>query len=168
MQSQKRQNYLSSLPSQTVQYHSNPNLCPKHWCQRSWSWTVLWRPTRPRTNTQKRYPFHHKGLECKRKSRDTRSDRQAWPWSIKGSRAKVNRALQRELTDHSEHSLPKAQEMTSTHGHHKVVNSEIRLNILFVAKDGEVLHSQQKQDLELTVAQIMSSLLQNSDLHWRK
>ena len=108
----------------------------------------------------------HRELACKsRKSRDTWSDRQVWPWSIKGSRAKVNRVLPRELTDHSKHSLPKTQEMTSTHGYHKVINSEIRLNILFVAKDGEVLYSQQKQDLELTVAQIMSSSLQNSDLH---
>ena len=34
----------------------------------------------------------------------------------------------------------------------------------FAAKDGEALYSQQKQDQELTVAQIMSSLLPNSDL----
>ena len=33
---------------------------------------------------QKRYPFHHRGLECKRrKSRDTWSNRQVWPWSTK-------------------------------------------------------------------------------------
>ena len=51
----------------------------------------------------------------------------------------------------------------STHGHHQIVNTEIRLIILFVVKDGEILCSQLKQDLELTVAQIMSSLLQNSD-----
>ena len=46
---------------------------------------VLWRPTGPfRTNTQKRCPFHHRGLECKsRKSRDTRSNRQIRPWSTK-------------------------------------------------------------------------------------
>ena len=42
---------------------------------------------------------------------------------------------------------------------------KIRLIIFFAAKDGEVLYSQQKQDQELTVAQIMSSLLQNSDLN---
>ena len=31
-----------------------PSLCPNHWCQRSWSWPVLWRPTRPsRNNTKK-------------------------------------------------------------------------------------------------------------------
>ena len=34
-----------------------------------------------------------------------------------------------------------------------------------LAKDGEALYSQQKQDWELTVAQIMSSLLRNSDLN---
>ena len=49
-----------------------------------------------------------------------------------------------------------------------MVNTEIRLIIFFAAKDGEALYSQQKQDLELIVGQIMSSLLQNSDLNWRK
>ena len=44
-----------------------------------------------------------------------------------------------------------------------MVNTEIRL-IIFAAKDGEVLYSQQKQDQELTVAQIMNFLLPNSDL----
>ena len=41
-----------------------------------------------------------------------------------------------------------------------MVNIEIRLIIFFAAKDGEALYSQQKQDQELTVAQIMNSLLQ--------
>ena len=53
----------------------------------------------------------------------------------------------------------------STCGHHQMVNTEIRLFVFFAAKDGEVLKSQEKQDLELTVAQIISSLLQNSDLN---
>ena len=44
----------------------------------------------------------------------------------------------------------------STHGHHQMVNTEIRLITIFAAKDGEALYSQQKQDWELTVAQIMS------------
>ena len=84
-------------------YHSNPSLCPDQYCWRSWSWTVLRRPTKPsRTNTQKRCPFHYRGLECKsRKSRDTWSNRQIWPWSTKRSRAKVNRVFPRELTGHS-------------------------------------------------------------------
>ena len=45
-----------------------------------------------------------------------------------------------------------------------MVSTEIRLIIFFAAKDREALYSQQKQDQELTVAQIMNSLLQNSDL----
>ena len=49
-----------------------------------------------------------------------------------------------------------------------MVNTEIRLVIYFAAKDGEALYSQQKQEWELTVAQIMNSLLPNSDLSWRK
>ena len=47
-----------------------------------------------------------------------------------------------------------------------MVNKEIRLIIFFAVKDGEALYSQQKQDWEWTVAQIMNSLLQNSDLNW--
>ena len=39
---------------------------------------------------------------------------------------------------------------------------------IFATKDGEALHSQQKQDQELAVAQIMNFLLPNSDLNWRK
>ena len=54
----------------------------------------------------------------------------------------------------------------STHGHHQMVNTKIRLIMFFAAEDGEALNSQQKKtkkDLELTVAQIISSLLHNSD-----
>ena len=53
----------------------------------------------------------------------------------------------------------------STHGHHQMANTEIRLIISFADKDGEDLHSQQKQDREQTVTQIMNSLLSNSDLN---
>ena len=144
-------------------------LCLDQKRQRSWSWTVLWRPIRPsRTNTQKRCPFHYRGLECKkRKSWNTWSNRQIWTWSTKWSRAKAKRALPREHTHHSKHPLPTTQEKT-THGYHQMVNTKIRLIIFFAVKDGEALYSQQKQDWELTVAQIMNSLLPNSDLNWRK
>ena len=53
----------------------------------------------------------------------------------------------------------------STHGHHQMVNTEIRLIIFFAVKDGEALYSQQEQDRELTVVQIMNYLLPNSDLN---
>ena len=46
-----------------------------------------------------------------------------------------------------------------------MVNTEIRSIIFFAAKDRQALHGQQKQDLELTVAQIMNPLLPNSDLN---
>ena len=46
-----------------------------------------------------------------------------------------------------------------------MANTEIRLILFFAAIDGEVLYSQQKQDQELTVAQIMNSLMANSDLN---
>ena len=46
-----------------------------------------------------------------------------------------------------------------------MVNTKIRLIIFFAAKDGETLYSQQKQDWVLTVAQIMNSLMPNSDLN---
>ena len=49
-----------------------------------------------------------------------------------------------------------------------MVNTETRLIIFFAAKEGEAIYSEQKQDWELTVAQIMNSLLPNSDLKWRK
>ena len=56
----------------SIQYHSNPSLCPNKKCQKSWSWTVLWWPTRSsRTNTKKkRYPFHHRGQACKSRSEE--------------------------------------------------------------------------------------------------
>ena len=55
------------------------------------------------------------------------------------------------------------QQRKRRHGHHEMVNTDIRLIIFFAGKDGEALYSQQKQDWELTLAQIMNSLLPNSD-----
>ena len=49
-----------------------------------------------------------------------------------------------------------------------MVNTKIILIMFFATEDGEALYSQQKQDQELTVAQIMNPLLPNSDLNWRK
>ena len=52
----------------------------------------------------------------------------------------------------------------TTHGHHQMVDTKIRLIIFVAAEDAEALYSQQKQDQELTVTEIMNSLLPNSDL----
>ena len=51
--------------------------------------------------------------------------------------------LPRECTGHSKYPLPTTQEKTA-HGHHKMVNTEIRLIIVSAAEDGEALYGQQK------------------------
>ena len=101
----------SLFPKQINQYHSNPSLCTNQKCWRSWSWIVLWRPTRPsKTSTQKRCPLNYRGLECK--SGKSRSNRQIWPWSIEWIKAKANRVLLTERIGHSKHPLPTTQEKT--------------------------------------------------------
>ena len=57
--------------------------------------------------SKKRCPFHYRGVECKsRKSRNTWSNRQIWPWNEEWSRAKTTRVLSRKCTGHSKHPLP--------------------------------------------------------------
>ena len=116
MQSQKQQNDLCSFPRQTIQYHSNPSLSPSQQCWRSWSWTCRFYEDLQdllELTPKKRCPFHYRGLECKsRKSRNTWSNRQIWPWSTEWSRAKTNRVLPREQTGHGKHPLPTTQEKT--------------------------------------------------------
>ena len=69
-----------------------------------------------------------------------------------------NKAGERLIEFCQENALVIANTLTnntredSTHGHHQMVNTEIRLIIFYAAKDGEALYSQQKQDQELTVA----------------
>ena len=63
--------------------------------------------------------------------------------------------MPREHTDQSKHPLSTIDD--STHGHYQMLNTGSRLIIFFAAKDGEALYSQQKQDREWTVAQIMNS-----------
>ena len=79
--------------------------------------------------------------------------------------AKASRVLPRERAGHSKHPLPTTKKGDSTHGHHQMVITKLRLIIFLAAKDGEAVYSQQKQDQELTVAQIMNSLLPNSYLN---
>ena len=51
------------------------------------------------------------------------------------------------------------------HGHHQMANTKIRLVMFFAVINGEALYSQGKQDLELTMPQIINILLQNSGLN---
>ena len=79
-----------------------------------------------------------------------------------------NKAGQRLIAFCQENALVIANTLSnntredSTHGHHQMVNTKIRLIIFFAAKDGEALYSQEKHHQEMTVAQIMNSLLSNS------
>ena len=73
----------------------------------------------------------------------------------KMKQAKANRVLSKEHTIIA-NTLAINPREDSTHGYHQMVNTKIRLIIFFAAKDGETLYSQQKQDLGLTVAQIVS------------
>ena len=122
-------------------------------------------------------------------SRDTWSNRKIWPCSTKWSRAKTNRVSPRERTGHNKHLLPthKRRLYTWTSSEPVKLLSHVQLfaipwtiayqvpymditrwSILKSDWLYGVLYSQQKQDLELTVAEIMSSSLQNSGLNWRK
>ena len=69
-----------------------------------------------------------------------------------------------EHSGHNKDPVSTTQEKT-TRGHHQMVNTKIRLIIFFAAVDGDTLYSQHKKALELTMAQIISSLLQNSGLN---
>ena len=124
-------------------------------------------------NTQKICPFHYRELECKsRKSRNTWSYRQIWPWSTEWTRAKANRVLPRECTGHNKHPLPTIQEKTphmditrwSTSKSDWLYSLQPKMEQLYTVSRKK----KKKKDQELTVAQIMNSLLPNLDLNWRK
>ena len=98
----------------SVRFQGKPfNIRVIRW--RSWSWTVLWRPTRPfRTNTQKRCPFHHRGLNAKVESQEIPGVTGKFGLGVQNEadQRKGNRVLPRECTGHSKHPLPKTQEKT--------------------------------------------------------
>ena len=147
-------------------YHSNPSLGPNYCCWRSWSWMALWRPTRPsRTNTRKRYPFHHREPECKSwKSRHSWSNRQVCLWNTKLSKQRLTEFCQ-------ENTVVIACTFFQQHR---------RWHCTWTSPDGQYwnqidyilcswrwrnsIKSTAKRQ-ELTVAQVMNSLLQNSDLN---
>ena len=97
-------------------------------------------------NTKKRCPFHYRGLECQVGSQETPGVTGKFDLGVQ------NEAGQRRIEFCQENTLIIANTLSnntredSTHGHHQMVNIEIRFIIFFVAKDGEALYSQQKQD----------------------
>ena len=114
MESQKWQNDLCSFPRQTIQYHSNPSLYLTSNAEEA-EVEPFYEDLQDllELTPKKRCPCHYRGLECKnRKSRNTWSNRQIWPWSTEWSSLKINRVLPRERTSHSQHPLPRTQEKT--------------------------------------------------------
>ena len=114
MQSQKLQNSLCSFPGKpfnitVIQVYAPTNNAEEVEIEQFYKdLQDLLEPT-----PEKRCPFHYKVLECtSRKSRNTWSNRQIWPWSTEWSRAKANRILPTEHTGHSKHPLPTTQEKT--------------------------------------------------------
>ena len=89
---------------------------------------------------KKRCPFHHRGLECKSSKIPGVTG-----WFGPGVQ---NEAAQRLTEFCQENTLVIANTSAnntrddSTHGHHQIVNTQIRLIIFFTAKDGEALYSQ--------------------------
>ena len=169
MQSQKWQNDLCSFPRQTTQYHSNPSLCPTSNTEEAeveWFYEDL--QDLLELTPQKDALFIIGDWNAKVGSQET-------PGVTGKFRLGMwNEAGQRLIEFCQENALVIANtffpqyKRRSTQGHHQMVNTKIWLMIFFAAKNGEALYSQQKQDQELIVAQIMNSLLLNSDWNWRK
>ena len=87
--------------------------------------------------TKKRCLFHHRRLKCKSKNQEIPGVIGKFGLGVQNqSKAKANRVLPRECTGRSKHLLPTTQEKT-THGHHQMVNTEIRLITIFAAKMGK-------------------------------
>ena len=76
---------------------------------------------------KERCPFHHRGLECKsRKSRDTWNNRQVWPWSTKWTGQPLSGLCQENALVIA-NTLFQHHRQDSTHEHHQMVNTKIRL-----------------------------------------
>lgn len=58
------------------------------------------------------------------------------------------------------HTFAANTEDDFTHEHHQIVNIKIRLIIFFATKDREALYSEQREDREITAAQIKTPLCQ--------
>ena len=80
----KMMDNLGFFPRKTIQYHSNQVSAPTTDVKEAKAEWLYETYTTYQNSHQKRFPFHHRGLKCEsRKSRDTQSKRQVWPWSRK-------------------------------------------------------------------------------------
>ena len=168
MQSQKWQNDLCSSPRQTIQYHGNQVYAPTSNAEEA-EVERFYEDLQDLIELTPKKDIHFiiGDWNAKVGSQDTPGVTGKFGLGVQNEAEQRLIVLPREHTGHSKHPLPTTQEKTP-HMDIIMANTEIRLIIFFAAKDGEALYSQQKQDQQLTVDQIMSSLLPNSDLNWRK
>ena len=139
---------LVSFPRQAIQHHSNPSLCPYHWCQRSWSWQVLWRPRRPpRTNTKEKDDLFIIGdWNAKVGSQEIPGITGKFGLGEQNEAGqRLNWILPKECTRHSKHPFFISMRDKFTHGHHQGVKTEMKLIIFFVAQDEVAVCNQQNE-----------------------
>ena len=167
MQSQKLQNDLCSFPRQTIQYHSIQVYAPTNNAEEADADKFYEDLQDLLVLTPQKMPFSSLAdWNAKVGSQEVPGVTGKFGLGVQNEAGqRLIEFLPREHTGHSKHPLPTTQREDSTHGLHQMINPEIRLIIFFAAKDGEALYSQQKHDQALTVAQIMNSLLPNSDLN---
>ena len=110
----------------------------------------------------KRCALHYRGLECKSRSQEKPGITGRFGLGVQHKAGQRLTKLCQENARSLQTLSLTTQEMT-LHMDITIGQYWSRLIIFFAAKDGEALYSQQKQDQELTVAQIMNSLLPHSD-----
>ena len=132
---------------QTIQHQSNLSQCLNYWCQRSWRWQVLWRPTAPsRANTHthtQNVLFITGDWNAKVESQEIPGITGKFGLGVQNEAGQRPTVLSRDHDDHTKHNFPTTQEMT-VHMHltRYLVNMKIRLTIFFVVKDGETPHDE--------------------------
>ena len=139
------------------------------WLKRLTIHTHTWSPTRTsRTHTKKRCPFHHRGLECKCRKKEILGVTDKFGFRVKNEAEQRLREFCQENTLIIANSLFQQHKgwlytWTSPNGQYRNQTDYILCSLRWRSSIQSA-----KQNLQLTVAQIMCSLLQNSGLNWRK
>ena len=169
VQSSKWQNDFGSFPRQTIQRHSNSSLCPSHWCQRSWSWSVLWTPIRPsRANTKKKDVLFITGdWNAKVGSQETAGVTGKFGLGVR------NEAGQRLIEFCQENTLVIANTLFQQHKRrlYKWIPPDgqyrNQINYILCSQKWRSSIQSAKTRPGADLAQIINSLLPNSDLNWK-
>ena len=163
MESQKRQNDVCSFPRQSIQITVIQVYAPASNTEEQFYEDLQ---DLLELTTKKDVLFIIEDWNAKVGSQETPGITAKFDLGVQNEARQRLIVLPRERTGQSPPSNHTRED--STHGHHQMGNTKIRLIVFFAAKDGEALYGQQKQDWELSMAQIMNSLLPNLDLNGRK